>query len=315
MASRRALSTRGPRAGTGRGRQRGLAFLIVIWVVALVSIMLGSFALIARTENLQARHLLDTTRARYAAQAGVNLAAYALRRRNPLKRWVPDGRVYKFGFNGAELAIRVNAESGKIDINRANPEQLERLFAVVGGLERDQAQQLAARVKDWRDPDDNITLNGAEIDAYEQAGLAYGPANAPFLTVGELQQVLGMSWELFLKLRPAITAFSRGGRPNPMYAPKEVLRAMTGMSAEAAQHLIDMRHQIPAGTPAGVSGLTLPDGTPLMASRGGVTYSIRSTARLPNGASSTLHATIRLGGANTGARPFTILRWREGDHS
>src|SRR5699024_5604750 len=151
-------------------RQQGLAFLIVIWVIALVSILLGSFAVIARTENLQARHLLDTTRARYAAEAGINLAVYALSRRDPLKQWIPDGRTYKFKFNGAELTIKVNSESGKIDINRVDQKVLQRLFERVGGLERSKAQSMAARVQDWRDRDDAVSVNGAEQGEYEQAG-------------------------------------------------------------------------------------------------------------------------------------------------
>ena len=41
-------------------RQRGVAFILVLWLLALLTILLGSFALIARTESLQARHLFDT---------------------------------------------------------------------------------------------------------------------------------------------------------------------------------------------------------------------------------------------------------------
>lgn len=297
------------------GHQRGIAFLIVLWVIALVAVLLGSFAVIARTENLQARHLLDTTQARYAAEAGIHLAAYALRRNQPDKRWVPDGRPYKFRFNGADLTIKVNDESGKIDINAADPQQLEQLFQSVGGLDQNKAQELAARVQDWRDPDDLVTVNGAEESDYKQAGLAYGPANGPFATVGELQQVLGMNYDLFRKLEPAITVYSGRGSPNPMYAPEQALMAMPGMTADMARNLIDMRHQIAPGTDPGISGLTLPDGTPLIASGGGLTYSIQSIARLPNGAKATLDVTIRLGGNNSGARPFVIMRWHEGDRS
>ncbi len=297
-------------SGPAGRRQRGLAFLIVLWVVALVSILLGSFAVIARIENMQARHLLDSTRARYAAQAGINLAAYALRRQDPMKKWVPDGRPYKFQFNGTELTIRVNSESGKIDLNRVQDEQLVRLFQSVGGLDEQNAVIMAARVKDWRDRDDLVTPNGAEEADYEQAGLPYGPANAQFATVSELQQVMGMDYELYQKLEPAITVFSGNSRPNPMFAPRSVLLTMQGVTGSIADNLIEMRHQIAPGTPIGTSGLTLPDGTPLIARGGGVTYSIRSVARLPNGASSSLDVTIRLGGRNTVARPYVIMRWR-----
>ncbi|HET8897834.1 MAG TPA: type II secretion system protein GspK [Rhodanobacteraceae bacterium] len=295
-------------------RQRGVAFLVVLWVVALVAVLLGSFAVIARTENLQARHLLDSTRARYAAEAGINLAAWALRLPDMQARWVPDGRPYSFDFGGATVKVQVNDESGKIDINVANDDQLVRLFESVG-MDIDQAGIMAARVNDWRDPDDLTSLNGAEKADYKRAGLSYAPTNGPFTTVGELQQVLGMDYSLYRKLEPAITVYSGSGQPNPMYANQQALLAMQGMTGDIAQQLIELRQQIPPGTQGGLSGLTLPDGTPLIASGGGVTYSVKSQATLPNGATTTLDVTIRLGGMNPSARPFVIMRWREGDRS
>ncbi len=48
---------------------------------------------------------------------------------------------------------------------------------------------------------------------------------------------------------------------------------------------------------------------------GGVTYSVQSRAKLPNGTSTTLDATIRMGGVNPAGRPFVILRWRDGETS
>ena len=295
-------------------RQRGVAFLVVLWVIALVAILLGSFAVVARTENLQARHLLDGTRARYAAEAGINLASWALRLPDMEARWVPDGRPYTFAFGEAKVEVSIHDESGKIDINVANTDQLQRLFESVG-LELEEAEILAARVEDWRDPDDLTLPNGAEKADYDRAGLSYGPANAPFTTVEEVQQVLGMDYELFSKLEPAITVFSGNGNPNPMYAPEQALLAMNGMTDDIAQQLIELRQQLPPGAAGGLSGLALPDGTPLIASGGGVTYSVESRATLPNGATSSLDVTIRLGGMNASARPFVILRWREGDRS
>src|SRR5690349_24314676 len=76
-ASARRQSVIGPRA-IARSNARGIAFVLVLWVIAMLSILLGSFALVARTENLQSRHLFDTTQARYAAEAGLNLAIDAL---------------------------------------------------------------------------------------------------------------------------------------------------------------------------------------------------------------------------------------------
>ena len=296
-----------------RTRARGVAFVLVLWVIAMLSILLGSFALVARTENLQSRHLFDTTQARYAAEAGLNLAVFGLRKTDPLQRWVADGRPYDFGYGDAEIEVRITDDSGKIDINAANGDLLTGLF-VARGIALEQAQALSDAILDWRDPDDEKRPNGAEIADYKGAGLSYGPANAPFNTVSELQQVLGMNYALYEKLEPALTIYSGSAKPSAAFATAEALEAM-GCTKEQAMQLIQQRQALAPGDLA-TAGLTQCDGTtPLVAGGGGLTYSVKSRATLPNGASTTLDATIRMGGISAGGRPFVILRWRDGETS
>lgn len=314
-SARKHLPRRGQRAlAQPRTRARGVAFVLVLWVIAMLSILLGSFALVARTENLQSRHLFDTTQARYAAEAGLNLAVFGLRKTDPLQRWTADGRPYDFGYGDAEIEVRITDESGKIDINAANNGDLLAGLFVARGIALDQAQALSDAILDWRDPDDEKRPNGAEIADYKGAGLAYGPANAPFNTVSELQQVLGMNYALYEQLEPALTIYSGSAKPSAAFAPLEVLEAMPGMTPELAQQILQQRQQLAPGDIAG-AGITLPDGTPLVAGGGGLTYSVKSRATLPNGASTTLDATIRMGGISAGGRPFVILRWRDGETS
>jgi hypothetical protein len=65
--------------------------------------------------------------------------------------------------------------------------------AFVGaGFSADTALSIAARVIGWRDADDVAGPEGAEEADYHAAGLHYGPRNAPFQSVEELRQVLGM---------------------------------------------------------------------------------------------------------------------------
>jgi general secretion pathway protein K len=303
-----------PPAMRAHAGQRGVAFVLVLWVIVMLSILLGSFSLIARTENLQSRHLFDTTQARYAAEAGLNLAVYELRKSDPLERWIGDGRPYTFGYGDAEIEVRITDDSGKIDINAADENMLLGLFAA-RGLEPDQAQALKDAVLDWRDPDDETRANGAEQPQYKAAGLSYGPKNAPFDTVSELQQVLGMSYALYEKLEPALTIYSGRSTPNLDTAPLEALEAMPDVTPECAQEFLQQRQAMSPQDMA-AAGLTLCGGTsPVMAGGGGLTYSVKSRAKLPNGASTTLDATIRMGGVSTAGRPFVILRWRDGETS
>jgi len=298
-------------------RERGLAFVLVLWVVAMLTILLGSFSLIARTENLQARHMFDTTQARYAAEAGLNLAAYELRKSDPMLRWIGDGRPYAFGFGEAQVEVRITDESGKIDLNGAamgDPTTLINLF-MARGVPQDKAESLAAAVKDWVDPDDEASLNGAEVSEYRAAGLSYGPANAQFNTVSELQQVLGMNYELYTKVEPALTIYSGQQTPNAQYAPLEALESMPDMTPECAQQIIQQRQAMNAGDVPVSNEPICGVSVGAVAGGGGVTYSVQSRAKMPNGTSTTLDATIRMGGVNTAGRPFVILRWRDGETS
>jgi general secretion pathway protein K len=298
-------------------RQRGVAMILVVWVIALMSVLLGSFALIARTENLQARHLFDSTTARYAAEAGLERAIYELRRPDPTTRWMGDGRPYEFQFDNALVHVELTDESGKIDLNSAAGDLLQQMF-VSAGLSLDKAAELSDAIQDWRDPDDAPQPHGAEAGEYKAAGLSYVPRNSPFQTVSEVQQVLGMNYELYSRIEPAITIYAGGTQPNAAYAPLEALLALPGMTPELAQQFIQQRQQIAAGQTGqpGTPPLTLPsDGTPVMANGGGNTYTVKSRATLANGASAVLDASIRLGGIGAAGRPYTVLRWRDEETS
>jgi general secretion pathway protein K len=292
-----------------RRSQRGAAFLIVMWLLALLAVILGSFALLARSERLQARHLYDTTRARYAAEAGVHRAVFAMALPDPTQRWVPDGRPYTFEFDGAEIEVKITDETGKIDINAVDVSVLAQ-FLQGFELSLDQASALAAAIVDWRDPDDLLTLNGAEIEAYEAAGLSYGPRNAPFELLDELQQVLGMNYALFERVAAYLTIYSGLAMPNPAFAAAPVLQSLPGMDAMLAEQALNARFgydPVRGGDPA-----ALPDGTPLVVTAGSGTYSIRSRARLPNGAWTELDTAVRLGGVPVSGLAFSVLRWQDG---
>ena len=293
-----------------RWGQRGVALILVLWVSVLLTVIVGSFTIVARTESLQARHLLDGTRARYAAEAGLHRAAYELRNPDQETRWIGDGRTYEFQFEGALVEVEMIDESGKIDINAAEEDTLVSLFKSAGIEDEVRINEMVDAVLDFRDPDDVVRLHGAEADEYESAGLPYGPKDGPFETVPEFQQVLGMNWEIYQKIEPAITVYSGRNDVNPAFAPREVLLTLPDMTPDMVDQFIQDRELAdPNGGP-----LLLPDGSAVVARGGGLTYSIRARATLPNGAISELKATIRIGNGLTG-RPFRIVRWRDGSIS
>lgn len=180
------------RASAGR-HARGAALLLVLWLIALLAALVGAFALTARTEHLQGRVLHRGVVASEAARAGLEYAVARVIDTTPEGRWLPDGRDYAWRFHDAALTLRIVDETGKVDLNVAQPPLLAGLLQAAGA-EADMAEQLAGAIADWRDTDDLGQPSGAAEDPqYAAAGLPYGAKDAPFEDVGELQQVLGMT--------------------------------------------------------------------------------------------------------------------------
>jgi len=282
---------------------------MVLWILLLVTISTSAYTLMARMDQLEAHTVLSGTRARLAAEAGMNLALLSLRDPDETARLVPDGRPYEIRYQDTLVEVRVTDERGKLDINASDEQALVRLFTG-HGLELQDATLLAAAVMDWKDSDEIERANGAELDSYAAAGLGIGPGNRAFVMTEELLQVMGMPWELYQKMEPGLTVYSQSGQPDPAYAPAEALVALPDITEEDALNFVADRQS--EDTVSGV-GIALPTGQVAMARGRGLTYSILAKATLPNGIWDQIEATIRLGGGQDGL-PYRVLRWREGFH-
>jgi general secretion pathway protein K len=286
---------------------RGAALLLVLWLVALLTALVGTFALAARTEHLQGQVLSRGVVAQQAARAGIEYAITRVGNQDPRWRWLADGREYRWNYAGAQVEIRIVDEQGKVDLNMADAGLLASLLRVVGS-EPQQAARLAAAILDWRDAD-SLTqpAGGAEDADYAAAGRAYGAADAPLESVAEVEQVLGMTPALYARLAPHVTVYSGRERPDPAFASAEVLSAM---GFDATRVLAQRRAWTPGtGRPPPL----LPDGQPLVGADSG-TYSIDSRARLP-GRTAVLRVVVRSGGNGLPGSAWTALRGEEGASS
>ena len=276
---------------------RGAALLLVLWMIAMLTAVVGAFALIARIEYMQGRVLSHGVVADQAARAGLEYAMTRVVDLDQARQWLPDGREYNWRFGGADIVVVIVDESGKLDINAADLDLMSGLMMAVG-VEREPARKIAAAIMDWRDPDTLTQAEGGAEDAdYSADERPYGAKDAPFETVAELQLVLGMTPELFEKLAPHLTVYSGQGRPTEQYASAEVLQAL-GVDPERT--LAERRRpRLPGETGSLVGG-------------GTGTYSIDSRARLRDGRVSVLRAVVRAGNSGLPGSAYTPLRWEEG---
>ena len=283
-------------------RARGAALLLVLWLIVLLSALVGAFALTAKTEALQGRVLYHGIVAEQAARAGLDYAVTRIEQVDPRLQWLPDGRDYRWRFADAGIAVKIVDESGKVDLNQADAVLLGALFEAAG-TERDLAAQVAGAILDWRDPDPlTQPAGGAEDPDYASAGRVYGAKDALFESVAEVEQVLGMTPALYAQVAPYLTVYSGRAQPDTTFAPGMVLQAM-GLDAEP------LLAQRAAWDPS--SGAPPPAGQAYVGSNSG-TYSIESRARLRNGREAVLRAVIRAGGNGIPGAAYTPLRWEEG---
>jgi len=291
---------------TKKKTESGIALLLVLWMLIILVGIIGVFALVASTEHQQGKLLARTVQAHYAAEGGIDVATMRLSNPDPLLQWVPDNRVYKYTVGKTRIEIRTVDESGKVDINVAGADVIYTLLLAVGA-DAEQAQNISSAIMDWRDPDDLLTLpGGAEDPQYASAGRPYGSKDGAFQTISELQQVLGMTPELYAKLQPLITIYSGLNRPNPSFASPEVLAAL-GLQAPQIAQLLAQREAWKPGMPV----FTPPDGTPPATHRPG-TDSISTLAIEPDGSRAEITATLRVGSNGNFGQLYTPLAWRVG---
>ena len=298
-----------------RSGVRGIVLLMVLWVIVLLTVLVSSYVQSASTEGQQARFMLNTTQARYAAEAGMHRAVFELYNPTTEMRWKADGRPYEMSFDGANVTIEIVDETGKIDINSGDQKLLAAMFARAG-VEPLRAEKLAGAVVDWRDPDEIVSINGAEKGEYISAGLKTGPRNQYFVTVSELQQVLGMDYDLFQRIEPMLTITSNGSSaPNLAFAQLDALAVALSqmgqnLTQEQLEAIIAMRQLSKPGMPVTLpGGITIP---PVLGGGQGGNYTITVRAVLASGAKATLEATVQLSYGTVGDRPYRTSRWREG---
>ncbi len=214
-------------------RDRGAALLVVILGLALAAAAAGAILLTARAELSETRLHMEAARARALADAGVEIAAARLLADEP------PPRAFAARLDGIEIAIAIEDEAGKVDVNEAEPDLLEAAFEAAG-LKPAEAARLADAVADWRDGDDERRLQGAEAAEY-RAQNRQPPRNGPFRSLEELRAVIGFPPEALAALRRLATAHSQLRGFDPREAAPELLRLVPSERAYMRSHRIAYR--------------------------------------------------------------------------
>lgn len=236
--------------------ERGIALLMVIWVLIILMAIVLSYSYATRTETNSTLYYKEGIEKKFLAEAGVERGIMEIFYRNVYKNqsiniegrevWKADNTHYKDQTGGGYYTVAVMDESGKVDINTGSDVILKNLFMNSGVSEKD-ADAIVDSIMDWKDADDLQRLNGTESDYYMSLPTPYKAKNAPFDTPEELMLVKGMTAEILYggKEKKGIIDFltvnSKSGSLNINAVPKEVLMAVPGITPEIADGVVSYR--------------------------------------------------------------------------
>ena len=252
-------------------RQRGIAAITAVLVVALATILAVNLAWELNLDIRRTEVLLQHTQARQFALGAEMIAADALRR--DFENDVDDGEECDYPgedwdqelalpFEGGSVRGRLSDMQGRFNLNnlivdgQRNEEvfnQFSRLLDILD-LDRD----IAAKVLDWIDPDQIPELGGAEDGVYTSKTPPYRTANTWFTTTTELLAIDGVldpddpESTTFEVLERYVTALPPGQKINVNTAEDPILLSFsTNPGSTNAESLKANRNYCDLGSGAG----------------------------------------------------------------
>lgn len=188
-------------------QQRGAVLVLVLWVLAVLSLVAGFYASEAKVRRNLGSQTLESITAREEIKALLCILATRLATPDmkPEDAWekgffVPDGLPHRIFLNQTAIDFILEDERGKIDLNKAPDEDIRLVLRGMLELQGENpalADRLLNAILDWKDPDNLPRDGGAEDETYEQKRPAYVAANGPFKSIEELLLVEGVTYELF----------------------------------------------------------------------------------------------------------------------
>jgi general secretion pathway protein K len=263
-------------------RDRGMALLLVLVIVALLTSLLTDLAFSTMVDMRLTETFRDTTKAYYLAKGGVNAGRMLLRIDNneydSLNEAWSNG-IVGYPVGEGSVSIHIEDQDGKLAVNSLvtgnNPQavMIDRFYRFLVNMELDRQAdpaELVAALIDWLDSgDDHFTeihtdgqslpVTGAEDVYYMSKQQPYHCKNGPIETLQELSLVKGFTPEIIKKISPHL-AVNGSESINVNTASAEVLMSLDlQISRDDAQAVIDYRQTEPIITIAQLEDVVAPN--------------------------------------------------------
>ena len=198
------------KSGVFYNQTGGVALILVVWVVVVLTAIVGEFAFTMRTEINIARNFKEEEEAYQMALAGIEKAKLELLLINRAEvMYLGEEDMLMFGeeedgkerpsrkaeIGKGSFEYKITDEDGKLNINTATDGQLKVLFHD-SGIDVTEVDIIVDSIFDWKDDNDLHRINGAEEDYYKSLENPYSCKDGPFSTLEELLLVKGMTKDI-----------------------------------------------------------------------------------------------------------------------
>lgn len=235
--------------------QDGMALLLVLVIVALLSSLLIEFSFSTLVDLRATETFRDRTKAYYLARGGIEAARIILQEDkndfdHPSEFWGDE--LSNIPAGDGDVSVLITDLSGRFNVNfiadtRGNPlsgyHRFITLCEEVLQINRFQAQQLADSLAYWYNADKTVIT--PDDAYYADLEPPYSRRGGKLLTLDELKMVRGFSLEYYEKLKPNLRVVG-GEQINLNTAPPEVLYAWQFSAAEGNVEIIFDRQDIDA---------------------------------------------------------------------
>jgi general secretion pathway protein K len=233
-------------------QESGVILVIVLWMVALVSVLVTGALQEWRTDLKLAANFQAKAQCHRLAEAGIHYAlgkllAREIAARNPeaslfgkekaQEFWLTDGSRHILKLPGSRIEVMITDEAGKLNLNTASPESLQKLLAA-WEYPSEQARSITEAILDWRAGAPGS--GGKEFFRSLTRPDSTIKNNIPFDTVEEVLWLPGCAGLDPNRLTASLTVQQMEGMVNLNAAPLEVLMVL-GFTTAEAQQLIDAR--------------------------------------------------------------------------
>ncbi len=307
--------------GPARGPERGFALVAVLLVMGLLGVVGAEFAYSMRLEASAVRGWKASIVATHLAEAAVEQAMREIAGPGVYVALGEDGLLTFYGRDGrpvprlARTAVplgtagafsyRLTDEEARLNLNTSPPDRVDRLLQALG-LPKSERDVVVDSIQDWRDPNEEHRLNGAESDDhYLTLPVPYRARNGNLESLNELLQIRGVTPALFHGTgeRPGLgdlTTVKTPGQINLNTASAPVLRAL-GLSEAEIVEILQARRQTPYFTvPPRFSGRGLITGSR--------TFRIEAEGLVDGQPQARITAIVQRRPDNQ-ARPTVVLEW------